>query len=534
MKTQSQLPKLLVRPSPDPEESLTGYALRVAERNGLRGFGQWLQVLGHDCRTHVTKSLVPDLVAMLGVSDDGLNAMAYDMEKADKTCWVRGDVRLPWRDVSPRWARLCPACVQETGRTRAIWDIWLVSACPVHAVQLVDCCPGCGWRLTWTRPGLARCKCGRELKPSDTKVADDAALVLASLIQHKLGWGEMPAPKSVPAEIATLSQADLMDLIRYLALLAMPNGKGARQKFEVNETHRLASSVGLAIVNWPHGLHETLSKALSRLADERSFVSVSDIAQSTVGGFQRWASSPKAPECVRREVSQFFSAYRFANGKQTIYLSPQADPGVVHTIMAPERAFETISDQAARHVLGISHGWFKRFVKLGVIRKVPRLRNDIGIGIVEKKSIDALASLLGSVVSAHEACKILGINQYQLAALKLSGVLQVAIGGRCNVLSGRYAVEALHGLLGQLEQLAMSQPEAKGNTTVLSAYYRSEFNKQRFQSFIRAILEQRLKIYRLDHGTTAGLGNFAVVSSEANAQDFHLPCFNRFAYGGRT
>ena len=534
MTIQTQVPRFLVRPSPDPEESLTGYVLRVAEQNGLRGFGQWLQGLGHDCRTHVPKSLVPDLVAMLGVSDDGLNAMAYDLEKADKTCWVRGDVRMPWRDVSPRWATLCPACVQETGRTRAIWDVWLVTACPVHAVQLVDRCPGCGRRLTWTRPGLARCKCGRELKPGDAKVADDAALVLASLIQHKLGWGVVPVPKSVPDEITALSQADLLDLIRYLALLAMPNGKGSRQKFEVNETHRLASTVGQAILNWPHGLHKALSEALSRLADERSFISVTDISQTTIGGFQRWASSPKAPECLRREVSRFFSAYRFADGKQTIYLSPQADPGVVHTIMAPERAFETISFETARHVLGISHGWFKRFVKLGVIRKVPRPHRKVETGIFEKKSIDALASLLSSVVPAHEACKILGINQYQLAALKQAGVLQVAIGGRCNVLSGRYALEALNGLLSQLEQLATAQFEVTGNTTVLSAYYRSEINKQKFQDFIRAILEKRLKIYRLDYGTTTGLGKFAVVASEANAQDFHLPCFNRFAYGGKA
>lgn len=211
--------------------------------------------------------------------------------------------------------------------------------------------------------------------------------------------------------------------------------------------------------------------------------------------------------------SRFFSAYRFADGKQTIYLSPQADPGVVHTIMAPERAFETISFETARHVLGISHGWFKRFVKLGVIRKVPRPHRKVETGIFEKKSIDALASLLSSVVPAHEACKILGINQYQLAALKQAGVLQVAIGGRCNVLSGRYALEALNGLLSQLEQLATAQFEVTGNTTVLSAYYRSEINKQKFQDFIRAILEKRLKIYRLDYGTTTGLGKFAVVAT---------------------
>ena len=66
-----------------------------------------------------------------------------------------------WRSLTPR---LCPVCVASSGYHCLLWDLPLMSACPLHACLLVENCHACGLTYTWRtlRSGWL-CACGAKV-----------------------------------------------------------------------------------------------------------------------------------------------------------------------------------------------------------------------------------------------------------------------------------------------------------------------------------------------------------------------------------
>ncbi|WP_354459310.1 TniQ family protein [Paraburkholderia caledonica] len=56
-----------------------------------------------------------------------------------------------WNGRRPRY---CPSCLAATPYWRALWDITLVTACPIHCVELCDSCSRCNHPLSWKRARL--------------------------------------------------------------------------------------------------------------------------------------------------------------------------------------------------------------------------------------------------------------------------------------------------------------------------------------------------------------------------------------------
>lgn len=73
--------------------------------------------------------------------------------------------------------QVCLPCVRERGHCLAAWELAGCCACPRHGVYLVDRCPRCQKQLSWNRPALDICRCGRYLTPvGDGLVAPIAIL----------------------------------------------------------------------------------------------------------------------------------------------------------------------------------------------------------------------------------------------------------------------------------------------------------------------------------------------------------------------
>lgn len=153
---------LLITPPPVADESGIGYVVRASEANG-----------------YPTASYVLDLVGT-GSFDCFGEGRARQLSRLLNLPWARAEDFIPFwiksTRQSSRWrwmghaiqplflsflrARVCPLCLAEAPYIRAIWDLWLITHCPIHNGRLIDACPRCGEPITVKRPFLLWCACG--------------------------------------------------------------------------------------------------------------------------------------------------------------------------------------------------------------------------------------------------------------------------------------------------------------------------------------------------------------------------------------
>ena len=129
--------------------------------------------------------------------------------------------------------RFCPHCLAEAnGPERRlhlqVWQLHLVTACPVHGNLLIDACDECGetfWHYRKTKPWA--CACGREMTGMKTVRAPRGAVETASAIMShpslrgSAGYFETDRSRLLPAEFRELSLDDLLAVLAKIGLLAM-------------------------------------------------------------------------------------------------------------------------------------------------------------------------------------------------------------------------------------------------------------------------------------------------------------------------
>jgi len=119
-----------------------------------------------------------------------------------------------WNGRRPRY---CPSCLAATPYWRALWDITLVTACPIHCVELCDSCSRCNHPLSWKRARLTEIAL-RALQATLKAINADAR---AGIVMQTVGSG--------------LS----LSLMAYLALCKKHPALGALRLVVITETHAM-------------------------------------------------------------------------------------------------------------------------------------------------------------------------------------------------------------------------------------------------------------------------------------------------------
>lgn len=138
-------PKLAYRPEPFEGESWPGYLLRLANDNGLRGLRS-IAILLQVTEERLLRADIYEVGNRLRLpllADSGADGRAY-----------RGYLKMR--------TRVCPECLSadEVPFIRSAWDSPLKLHCEHHRKLLVDTCPACLRRLSYTRSLLEVCRCG--------------------------------------------------------------------------------------------------------------------------------------------------------------------------------------------------------------------------------------------------------------------------------------------------------------------------------------------------------------------------------------
>lgn len=206
-------------------ESGIGYLYRLLRRNGL-SLSQFRQMAGMDYRAF-PNARQANLVSFLGsesparlaprfiktVSLTGRKAFRLGIHRLSNAGHLRG-----------RHPQVCIPCLYATGIADLAWEFTAVTCCPSHQTYLVDTCHHCQKPLSWDRPDLTICSCGRYLTRHDHPLGIPTAqeLELATHL-HALVFDNHQPMATIPAWVGSLSLDGISAFIRAFGLCTKPD-----------------------------------------------------------------------------------------------------------------------------------------------------------------------------------------------------------------------------------------------------------------------------------------------------------------------
>ncbi|MBU18131.1 MAG: hypothetical protein CL725_10595 [Chloroflexi bacterium] len=147
------------------DESVLGYAMRMAELNRVNGLEGTARLLGCGSVVRGGASHATAIGLLYGASPSRLVSLAPQRFRRNGELHVSllgCEFSRPWLLRSQR-PQVCPQCLTTHGYVRADWDLLFVTQCRVHWTRLLDQCPSCKEPLHWRRKTLKRCTCGSDL-----------------------------------------------------------------------------------------------------------------------------------------------------------------------------------------------------------------------------------------------------------------------------------------------------------------------------------------------------------------------------------
>ncbi|RKT25621.1 TniQ protein [Paraburkholderia sp. RAU2J] len=246
--------KLLVRFAPMPDESTTGYLLRLSECNGFSSLLD-LDLLASD--EHGVDGLARVGSMLPGLSLQPLRGQVSHFRHLNTADPGRLSAKY-WNGRRPRY---CLECLAERPGWRAAWDLTLMVACPIHRARLRDSCPGCKQPLSWKRRFVSLCNCGRSLTEAASETATDAEIAVGAYLSSALTGEAFGEPALHRTNVGLLGLQDLLAACMFLGGYASNNAAKPTKIANLDEVSvatATADAAGRAFLDWPRGYQELL------------------------------------------------------------------------------------------------------------------------------------------------------------------------------------------------------------------------------------------------------------------------------------
>lgn len=156
---------LALRVEPYPDESLWSVLMRLVDANGLRSVGALLRDAGCVAFGPLVSAEIAELSRVCRIGQSTMRSMCPvevgGRARGAAFSYAVGHHVIEARHLLVREReRICPLCLLGGGVMLAAHRLTWMTACPVHAVQLLDVCPQCEKPIAVTRPNMTRCRCG--------------------------------------------------------------------------------------------------------------------------------------------------------------------------------------------------------------------------------------------------------------------------------------------------------------------------------------------------------------------------------------
>ncbi|QJR80879.1 hypothetical protein CA267_008850 [Alteromonas pelagimontana] len=164
-----------VRPRPKHDESIRGFLVRLAKRNGFFSINDIFRLLGlkySASSLDVTDSRFRKFIEKLAPTLKCAFEMIFSPLK-EATANQHDDYRTVI-DIASQKPKLCPDCLCcAEPYIKASWQMVHITHCVDHSVPLIDTCPSCKKSLKWNADLLEGCfQCGHRWQKSFEPASD--------------------------------------------------------------------------------------------------------------------------------------------------------------------------------------------------------------------------------------------------------------------------------------------------------------------------------------------------------------------------
>lgn len=182
---------MLKTAKPYSDESFYGYILRLATLNFYSN-SKWICDRANIPTSYFSKidftpvkgEALVQLSEITGIEQNVLNALTYNLPDELPCRMFKNNLKILNQIVHKYFLyhdrlKFCPACLAEKPYHRKIWDVLIVTVCPIHGNLLVDLCSKCKTPIAWEKPPLLYCQCGqacRKIKPKHELKRSDVCL----------------------------------------------------------------------------------------------------------------------------------------------------------------------------------------------------------------------------------------------------------------------------------------------------------------------------------------------------------------------
>jgi predicted DNA-binding transcriptional regulator AlpA len=426
----SQSEQLVLSASPYPDESFAGYLTRLTDLN-LYDSPSWIRQLAN-LGSYETKEAVafPEaeklghLSKLAGVSVSQLLGITHRRQRANSTHSAAAKffgLSVPRSAIHLRTARICPACLRENGYVRRIWELTLITTCPIHKCLLVDECPKCHRSVPFLRPRLNLCGSGHKLQNIKAAAVKEHEMELTRRVQALC---KLEGAWETPEQNSYLGALELHDLIQIVSLISSQYylasyGCGARavdtttrwlRSIKLKDVHELLCKAMHAFREWPTNFFAFLDWRARHLQSDVRLAGV----QRDFG--ELWSALHRKPlSPVFDFVRDAFETYlkRFWRGGHASQIRRLKDRGQTRYVSKPQ----------ALKILGIASETIDRLIERDELKSHIETRGNRRLILIARADIDHLKARRKDLIDRLQTARRLGINTDQTQVLVRAGFL---------------------------------------------------------------------------------------------------------------
>jgi predicted site-specific integrase-resolvase len=398
--------KLLQKQTPMPDEIFMGYIIRLTEDNccydpkwimSMAGITEGYWISEEVFKGDVDLSI---LCQMTGMTLQSLEGLLIPPIMGDSRNNRLFDQIIPRDVIMHKNPRVCPLCLKERGYCHKLWNILPVTCCPYHSIMLMDICPGCGKRITWSRTKVCICECGKDWKKIKLPQLKNADLALSSQIYELCGFKSDKAAFKYPL-LEHLNLKELLTIITYFARiisLLKKSKKNITPNWPTVNVHSIFKESISIFDNWPNNYFKFLDFVQSNPQRKQSAGIDRDFGSLYLTLYKKFSSE-----------KYFFLTEAFEE-----YLHKHWTGGYLGTLKRIELDYTKqtyISQNQTAKELNISFRRLAKLIAQGQLKAVIKNRGKNRILLISKESIDSYKKSLGHHISNYETQKRLGIGE---------------------------------------------------------------------------------------------------------------------------
>jgi hypothetical protein len=432
--------RLLFRVDPLPRESPRGYLCRVAQEHGYCGPLSLAQIAGLPRSGLERDDCAKQIAYVLRLEPEEWQAMCYRHIGGRNRFAQRSfyGQRISDDDLNYNRPRICPRCLKQRPIWWAVWDLGLVTTCPIHRCQLINQCPVCKRRLAWQRPSVQKCRCGLDLCTLTAEAATPDLVAINAAIYRAAGFppGESAeldlAAGGFPPEVLRLGLGALLRLALFVG--------ASREKETLRRKQRPFTATDLAVAteinrgavallrDWPRPLREALRNMLPPEVADPTVLNFSKI----FGNFYRhlFRVLPRSEFGFLHDVFEKFVIEDWPGliRGQHRYFSPEVRRSS-QWVTANEA--EVIAHTAGGRIWDLAHQGQIDAIFLNVCRGGTRTECWIRRGSLNQW-IATRDAELAPYMSRPEAERMLGLKNFTLATVAAAGAIRYVKGPERN------------------------------------------------------------------------------------------------------